>query len=253
LNRAPKPKTHSRNPLYLTSHHEGTKTRRKAEESRATAGVANLLRTRRLCTSAARHVFLRVLVPSWWAVVLSAVGGGHPGHVANGRPRSDISSERGIMACPGRARSGSNATANRSLYWQGRPGLGLSKSGAGRGAKGRIQHPRIRVALVRFRPKLAPAGKRPHARSGRPGCARRRGTSFELAANRVTPRSKVSRAFGQRKAFGGAGPWPFRGWSGEISGLDPLTAAQPAHSMSRASKWPVLRRYSQPSHSGMAV
>ena len=60
------------------------------------------------------------------------------------------------------------APRTRSLEWCGQGRKGPSEMW-------------IRVAMVRFRPKLAPAGKRPHARYGRPGPAR----------IRVTPPSKL--------------------------------------------------------------
>ena len=84
----------------------------------------------------------------------------------------------------------------------------------------------IRVAVVRFRPKLAPAEKRPHARYGRPGPARKRwrenisfAPSFELAAIRVTPMSKLHCMLISPSLAAVADLQAKRGWSGEISGL----------------------------------
>ena len=75
----------------------------------------------------------------------------------------------------GRDRSGSTGAANRSLYWQGAPDS-VSRRVVRAGARGPRLRMWVRVAMVRFRPKLAPAEKRPHARYGRLGPARIRVT-----------------------------------------------------------------------------
>ena len=65
----------------------------------------------------------------------------------------------------GRDRPGSADAANRSFYWQGARDS-VSRRVVRAGARGLRLGLWNRVAMVRFRPKLAPAGKRPHARYG---------------------------------------------------------------------------------------